>query len=270
MDLKTESPRPAQPLESTELPELDNGPHFFYGLQWWFFGLLAVFGFFYLLYDEWRAQRSGETSTREEVLAERKQARVEKDRRKQAVRAAYERERQKDPRVARRNAQSARSMPPSTGQHRPGDERRGRREQEGRHPAELLRLAVATAAGSSAIARGARRLGVTGRLVQLGHPLGADPPGQQPVDPDAARSELVGQGLGHHRQPGTQAVGDRHLGQRRAHARGQHQGERAALARAPGRPRGTAARRRGTPTRRRAPTGRRRWRSPAPSAVRRR
>ena len=25
-----------------ELPELDNGPHFFYGLQWWFFGLLAL------------------------------------------------------------------------------------------------------------------------------------------------------------------------------------------------------------------------------------
>ncbi|GAB3788433.1 SURF1 family cytochrome oxidase biogenesis protein [Nocardioides ungokensis] len=114
VDLKTESPAPAQPLESTELPELDNGPHFFYGLQWWFFGVLAVFGFFYLLYDEWRSQRSGETSTREEVLAERKQARADKDRRKQAVRAAYERERQKDPRVSRK-AQSERSMPPSTG-----------------------------------------------------------------------------------------------------------------------------------------------------------
>ena len=36
-----------------ELPDLGNGPHFFYGLQWWFFGLLAVFGFFYLAYDEW-------------------------------------------------------------------------------------------------------------------------------------------------------------------------------------------------------------------------
>ena len=29
-------------------------PHFFYGLQWWFFGLLAVGGFLYLVYDEWR------------------------------------------------------------------------------------------------------------------------------------------------------------------------------------------------------------------------
>ncbi len=35
-----------------ELPDLGNGPHFFYGLQWWFFGVLAVFGFFYLAYDE--------------------------------------------------------------------------------------------------------------------------------------------------------------------------------------------------------------------------
>ncbi|CUR57726.1 Conserved membrane spanning protein (fragment) [metagenome] len=54
VDLDTESPAPAQTLEKAELPDLGNGPHFFYGLQWWFFGLLAVFGFFYLLYDEWR------------------------------------------------------------------------------------------------------------------------------------------------------------------------------------------------------------------------
>ena len=34
----TESPAPAEPLAPAELPDLDNGPHFFYGLQWWFFG----------------------------------------------------------------------------------------------------------------------------------------------------------------------------------------------------------------------------------------
>ena len=45
-------------LEPAELPDLSNGPHFFYGLQWWFFGLLAVFGFCYLAYDEWRGPRS--------------------------------------------------------------------------------------------------------------------------------------------------------------------------------------------------------------------
>lgn len=57
VDLRSEDPPPDQPLAPVELPELDNGPHFFYGLQWWFFGVLAVFGFGYLAYDEWRRQR---------------------------------------------------------------------------------------------------------------------------------------------------------------------------------------------------------------------
>ena len=54
VDLESESPEAQDPLEPAELPDLGNGPHFFYGLQWWFFGVLAVFGFFYLAYDEWR------------------------------------------------------------------------------------------------------------------------------------------------------------------------------------------------------------------------
>ncbi|MFN8136144.1 MAG: SURF1 family protein [Propionicimonas sp.] len=54
IDLKSEDPPPATPLAATELPDLGNGPHFFYGLQWWFFGALATFGFFYLAFDEWR------------------------------------------------------------------------------------------------------------------------------------------------------------------------------------------------------------------------
>ncbi|MCD4535238.1 SURF1 family protein [Nocardioides sp. cx-169] len=56
------APAPATSLEQVELPELDNGPHFFYGLQWWFFGVLAIFGFFYLMYDEWRGSRRGRGS----------------------------------------------------------------------------------------------------------------------------------------------------------------------------------------------------------------
>jgi cytochrome oxidase assembly protein ShyY1 len=54
VDLASEDPAPQTPLEPAELPDLGSGPHFFYGLQWWFFGLLAVFGFIYLAYDEWR------------------------------------------------------------------------------------------------------------------------------------------------------------------------------------------------------------------------
>jgi cytochrome oxidase assembly protein ShyY1 len=57
VELQSESPEPATALEPVELPELDDGPHFFYGLQWWFFGVLAIFGFFYLIYDEWRGGR---------------------------------------------------------------------------------------------------------------------------------------------------------------------------------------------------------------------
>ncbi len=54
VDLKSENPPPDTQLERAELPELDNGPHFFYGLQWWFFGVLAIVGFGYLAFDEWR------------------------------------------------------------------------------------------------------------------------------------------------------------------------------------------------------------------------
>ncbi|MGZ4500826.1 MAG: SURF1 family cytochrome oxidase biogenesis protein [Nocardioidaceae bacterium] len=54
VDAQSESPKPATSLVKAELPDLGNGPHFFYGLQWWFFGVLAVFGFFYLMWDERR------------------------------------------------------------------------------------------------------------------------------------------------------------------------------------------------------------------------
>jgi len=72
VDLESETPPPEQPLTRTELPDLGNGPHFFYGLQWWFFGVLAVFGFCYLAYDErrkLRAARGGGDSERAEHAA---------------------------------------------------------------------------------------------------------------------------------------------------------------------------------------------------------
>lgn len=75
VDLESEDPAPATTLAPVELPELDNGPHFFYGLQWWFFGVLAIFGFFYLMYDEWRtAGRGGAAPAR----AEKKKTKTKK------------------------------------------------------------------------------------------------------------------------------------------------------------------------------------------------
>jgi cytochrome oxidase assembly protein ShyY1 len=126
VQLKAEDGRPADGLEPVELPELDNGPHFFYGLQWWFFGLLAIVGFGYLAYDEWRGRgRGGRTAddttddtaddtTEPEVLAERKRRRNAKNARKQAVRAAYQRAYERE-RQERQEAQSARAVPGSTG-----------------------------------------------------------------------------------------------------------------------------------------------------------
>lgn len=58
IDAASETPRAARQLVPAELPDLGNGPHFFYGLQWYFFGLLAGFGFFYLAYDEGRKLRA--------------------------------------------------------------------------------------------------------------------------------------------------------------------------------------------------------------------
>jgi cytochrome oxidase assembly protein ShyY1 len=58
LDLEKQSPEPARELAQTELPDdTSEGPHFFYGLQWWFFGALAVFGFCYLAWDESRQRR---------------------------------------------------------------------------------------------------------------------------------------------------------------------------------------------------------------------
>ena len=64
VELRSEDPAPATPLEPVELPELNDGPHFFYGLQWWFFGVLAVFGFGYLAYDERRRGPRGQRPRR--------------------------------------------------------------------------------------------------------------------------------------------------------------------------------------------------------------
>lgn len=89
--LKEEDPAPAEELEPVELPELGEGPHFFYGLQWWFFGVLGVGGFAYLAWDERRNGRRGE-------------------RRPQRARGPFSRRRDDED-----GPQSPRDIPPSTG-----------------------------------------------------------------------------------------------------------------------------------------------------------
>ena len=96
LHLDTESPEPATQLRQADLPELDNGPHFFYGLQWWFFGVLAIAGFFYLMYDERRTQRQDapaqddDTADGDEPADERTRKKAAKLAQKQAVKAAYQ------------------------------------------------------------------------------------------------------------------------------------------------------------------------------------
>ncbi|TIC86529.1 SURF1 family protein [Nocardioides sp. GY 10127] len=67
-ELKTESPAPATALEPVVLPDLGNGPHFFYALQWWFFGLLAVVGYVWFAIDERRNGRRSEREPQEDGL----------------------------------------------------------------------------------------------------------------------------------------------------------------------------------------------------------
>ncbi|MCW2856614.1 MAG: hypothetical protein JWR52_2229 [Marmoricola sp.] len=72
--IDTENPLPSHRLSATVLPDdTSDGPHFFYGLQWWFFAVLAVFGFCYLAYDEWRMAKGKitaiDTATGNKALA---------------------------------------------------------------------------------------------------------------------------------------------------------------------------------------------------------
>ena len=145
VELRSEDPSRTTELEPVELPELDNGPHFFYGLQWWFFGLLAIFGFFYLLYDEWRNGPRGER------LGPAQKKPGPKSKAPAPGRGGEGADR------AREGSEGAQHAAVD-GQHRPGHERRRGREQEGRGPAELLRLAVAAHRRPAAVrARRARR-----------------------------------------------------------------------------------------------------------------
>jgi cytochrome oxidase assembly protein ShyY1 len=64
VDARTEDPAPSTDVIRPELPDLGEGPHLFYGIQWWFFAALAVFGFGYLAWDERRNGARGERTNR--------------------------------------------------------------------------------------------------------------------------------------------------------------------------------------------------------------
>jgi cytochrome oxidase assembly protein ShyY1 len=64
VDAETEDPSPADEVVRPELPDLGEGPHLFYGIQWWFFAALAVFGFGYLAWDERRHGPRGSRPSR--------------------------------------------------------------------------------------------------------------------------------------------------------------------------------------------------------------
>lgn len=111
IQLEAESPAPATALAANDQPDLSNGPHFFYALQWWFFGILAIFGYFYLMYDERRlhlhapaaAAQADDAPASEKVAAvraaaadARKAKQREKNARKQALAAAYAEARARD------------------------------------------------------------------------------------------------------------------------------------------------------------------------------
>lgn len=56
LNVRTESPA-AGDLQLEPDPDLGQGPHFFYALQWWFFGLLGVVGIGWFARDEIVKQR---------------------------------------------------------------------------------------------------------------------------------------------------------------------------------------------------------------------
>jgi cytochrome oxidase assembly protein ShyY1 len=109
VQLLTESPQATTPLARAFAPGLGDGPHFFYALQWWFFGILGLFGYGYLAWEE----VTGRAELRRSQMPAKKPAPV----------GVGDSQRAQDSAV--------------DGEHRSADERSGRAEQERSDPAEL-------------------------------------------------------------------------------------------------------------------------------------
>jgi cytochrome oxidase assembly protein ShyY1 len=63
LNLRSQNPPAATSLALEPKPELGQGPHFFYALQWWFFGGLAVFGLFWFAWVELKERRARQPPT---------------------------------------------------------------------------------------------------------------------------------------------------------------------------------------------------------------
>ena len=60
LNLRSQQPTAGTSLAPEPRPELGQGPHFFYALQWWFFGLLALLGYVWFARDEVKERRAGQ------------------------------------------------------------------------------------------------------------------------------------------------------------------------------------------------------------------
>lgn len=58
INLQEQTPASETPLAAEPTPELGQGPHFFYALQWWFFALLATVGYFWFARAEAKERRN--------------------------------------------------------------------------------------------------------------------------------------------------------------------------------------------------------------------
>ncbi|MCW2831852.1 MAG: hypothetical protein JWP31_2544 [Aeromicrobium sp.] len=58
LNLQDGTPTPSADLAAEPKPELGQGPHFFYALQWWFFALLAVIGYVWFARAEAKERRN--------------------------------------------------------------------------------------------------------------------------------------------------------------------------------------------------------------------
>lgn len=63
LDLLQQQPAATGGLAAEPEPERGQGPHFFYALQWWFFALLAVVGYFYFARVEEKERKQGKPRT---------------------------------------------------------------------------------------------------------------------------------------------------------------------------------------------------------------